>query len=128
MVIGMPDFHFYNYGICRGCELGKNARNSFPRSNRRSKGILYLVHSNICGTMSATSLSGCLYYMIFIDDLCHNTWIYFLKSKNDTFNKFKELKALVENHTGRHIHSLRIDSGREFVSHDFDDFFSRYRN
>ena len=46
-----------------------------------------------------------------------------MKSKHDTFNKFKELKSLVENQTGRHIRVLRIDNGGEFVSHDFDDLF-----
>ena len=26
MVTGMPDFHFEHDGICRGCALGKNAK------------------------------------------------------------------------------------------------------
>jgi hypothetical protein len=42
-------------------------------------------------------LSGYLYYMIFIDDFSRKTWIYLLKSKDETFNKFQEFKALVEN-------------------------------
>ena len=38
-----------------------------------------------------------VYYVSFIDDYSHKTWIYFLKSKDEVFNKFKEFKALIEN-------------------------------
>ena len=44
IVTGMPDFHNEHDGVCRGCVLGKNVKSSFPRNNRRSKGILDLVH------------------------------------------------------------------------------------
>ena len=88
MVIGMPDFHFEHGGICRGYTFGKNANKSFPSSNIRSKGILDLVHSDIYGLMTAPSLSGYLYYVLFIDDFSQKTWIFFLKTKNETFGKF----------------------------------------
>jgi hypothetical protein len=46
--------------------------------------------------MLTTSLSGYVYYVSFIDDYSHKTWIYLLKEKNEVFGKFKEFKALVE--------------------------------
>jgi hypothetical protein len=57
---GMHALHFEHDGFCRGCVLGKNIKKSFPNSNTRSKGILDLIHSDICGPMSTTSLNGCL--------------------------------------------------------------------
>jgi transposase InsO family protein len=81
-----------------------------------------LIHSDICGPMSTPSLNGCLYYLIFIDDFSRKSWIYFLKAKNETFNKFLEFKALIEKQTGKHIRALRTDNGGEFESHQFDDF------
>ena len=33
-------------------------------------------------------------------DLLHE-WIYFMKNKEEVFSKFKEFKALIENHTER---------------------------
>ena len=60
--------------------------------------------------MSATSLSGYVYYVSFIDDYSCKTWIYFLKSKDDVFEKFKEFKALVENLSEKNIKILRSDS------------------
>ena len=61
MVKGMPDFHLKHVDIYRGCSLGKNAKKTFPSNDKRSKGILDLIHSDTCGPISAPSMSGCLY-------------------------------------------------------------------
>jgi hypothetical protein len=66
--------------------------------------------------MSSPSLTGCLYYFIFIDDYSIICWIYFLKDKSDTFDKFKEYKAFIEKKTGKHIRILRTDNGGDFES------------
>jgi hypothetical protein len=87
----------------------------FPSSDRKDKGSLDIVHSDMCGSMSATSLSGYVYYVSFIDDLSCKTWIYFLKDKSEVFNKFKKFKALVENLSKKKIKILRLDSGREIT-------------
>ena len=118
----MPTFQFDQDGICKGCVLGKNIKKSFPTSNSRSKGILDLIHSDVCGPMSSPSLNGCLYYVISIDDFSRKTWIYFLKAKNETFSKFLEFRAMIENQTEKHIRALSTDNGGEFESHQFDDF------
>ena len=72
--------------------------------------------------MSSYSLSGYLYYAIFIDDYSRKTWIYFLKAKSEIFSKLQKFKALVEKQTGKQIGILRTDNGGEFESHSFDDF------
>ena len=69
--------------------------------------------------MSSSSLSGYVYYVSFIDDFYRNTWIYFLKNKDEVFNKFKEFKALIENHTEKKIKTFRSDNGGEFTSNEF---------
>ena len=48
-----------------------------------------------------------------------NTCIYFLKGKNEVFNKFKEYKAFIENQTNRKIKSLWSDNAKEFTSKEF---------
>jgi transposase InsO family protein len=72
--------------------------------------------------MSSPSLNGCLYYVIFSDDYSRKFWIYFLKDKSDTFDKFKEYKAFIEKKTGKHIRILRTDNGGGFESLQFEDF------
>ena len=46
----------------------------------------------------------------------------FSKAKSETFDKFKEFKALIENQTDKHICILRLDNGGEYESNEFDDF------
>jgi hypothetical protein len=123
MVCGMPSISLSKNEICKGCMLGKNIKKAFPSSDNRVRGILYLVHSNVCSPMSSPSLSGCLYYVIFIDDYSRKCWIYFLKSKSDTFDKFKEYKAFIEKQIVKHIRILRTDNGGEFESLHFEDFY-----
>jgi hypothetical protein len=89
----------------------KYSQTAFPGSDSRSKGILDLIHSNVCGPMSIVSFSGYHYYVSFIDDFSKKTWIYFMNTKDEVFNRFQDFKALVENQTGRKIKVLRSDNG-----------------
>ena len=66
--------------------------------------------------MSSSSLNEYVYYVYFIDDSSRKTWIYFLKNKDEVFNKFKELKDLIENHTEKKIKTIQSDNGKEFTS------------
>jgi transposase InsO family protein len=72
--------------------------------------------------MIVASLNGYLYYVLFIDDHCRKTWIYFLKNKDGVLAKFQEFKSQVENLTGRKIKVLRSDNGGEYTSKEFINF------
>ena len=98
---------------------GKNTKKIFPSTESKAKGILEIIHSDVCGPMSSNSISGYAYYVSFIDDFSRNTWIYFMKNKDEVFNKFKEFKALIENHTEKKIKTIRSDNGGEFTSNEF---------
>ena len=124
MVKGIPSFDFVHDVVCRRCALGKNVKKKFPRIHTRYKGILDLVHSDVCGPMSSPSLIGHLYYVLLIKDFSRKDWIYFMKAKSETFSKFQEYKSLVENQINRHICSLRPDNGGEFESNAFNEFCS----
>ena len=98
------------------------SRIHFRRVKQKTKGTLELIHSDVCGPMSSTSLSGFEYYITFIDDYSRKTWIYFLKAKSEVFEKFKEFKALIENLSDKRIKALRLDNGREYTSKEFEAF------
>ena len=63
-----------------------------------------------------------MYTISFIDDFSRKTWIYFLKKKDEVFGKFKDFKALIENHTNTKIKTLRSDNGGEYTSKEIDGF------
>jgi transposase InsO family protein len=72
--------------------------------------------------MPSYSISGYIYYVSFIDDYSHKTWLYLLKYKDEVFSKFKELKALIENLSERKIKILRSYNGGEYTSKEFVSF------
>jgi hypothetical protein len=94
MVTGLPDIHVEHDGVCKCCALGKNVKGSFTSKDSKSKGILDIIHSDVCGQMTVPSLGNFVYYVLFIDDYSRKTWIYFLKVRDEVFNKFQEFKAL----------------------------------
>jgi hypothetical protein len=96
-VTGLPEVKVDHEGVCNGCAQGKNIKNPFPKKDNKAKGVLELIHSDVCCPMPSSSMSGYVYYVSFIDDYSHKTWLYFLKSKDEVFSKFKEFKALIEN-------------------------------
>ena len=99
VVTGLPELNMDHEGTFKGCARGKNNKNPFPKRETKIKGALELIHFDVCGPIPSTSLSGYEYYVTFIDDYSRKTWIYFLKTKSEMFGKFKEFKALIENHS-----------------------------
>ena len=74
-VEGLPKIQAKHEGVCKGCVKGKNTKKKFPSSKSKAKGILEIIHSNVCIPMLSSSLSGYVYYVSFIDDFSRNTWI-----------------------------------------------------
>jgi hypothetical protein len=95
-ITSLPELKGDQEGICNGCAQGKNINNPFPKRDNKAEGVMELIHSDMCGPMPSSSISEYVYYVSFIDDYSHKTWIHFLKSKYEVFNKFKEFKALIK--------------------------------
>jgi len=65
------------------------------------------------------SIGWHIYYIIFIDDFSIKTWIYYLKQKDEAFDMFKNIKALIENQIGKKIKVFEFDNGGEYISNEF---------
>jgi hypothetical protein len=99
---------------CESCILAKHQRDSFPDASYREKEHLELVHTDLCGPMKTQSIGGSFYFLTFIDDFSRKAWVYFLKHKSETFEKFREFKSLTEKQSGKYIKVLRSDRGGEY--------------
>ena len=96
MVKGLPLIEKPD-SLCEGCILGKQHREKFPsRKSIWAKAPLEIIHSDLCGPMQTSSVSGSDYMLTFIDDFTRKVWVYFLKYKSEVFEKFFHFKALVE--------------------------------
>jgi transposase InsO family protein len=120
-VIDLSKFKVDHEGVCNGCAQGMTIKNPFPKRDSKAR-VIELIHLDVCGPMPSTSISGYGYYVSFIDDYSHKTWVYFLKSKDEVFVKFKEFKALIENISERKINILRSNNGGEYTSKEFVNF------
>ena len=63
--------------------------------------------------------------LTFIDEFLRYTWVFFTKKKLEVLEKFIDLKALIENASGKKINILRSDNGGEYVNNDLLHIFSQ---
>lgn len=52
-------------------------------------------------------------------------WVYFIKTKDEALNAFKNFRALVENGSEKNVKVFRSDRGSEFTSSDFESFCAK---
>ena len=111
--------------FCETCIEGKHKKSTFPTSgSSRATQPLGLVHSDLCGKINARSFGGAEYFLTFIDDCNHYTWVYMLKHKNEVFDCFLCWKALVEKSSGRKLKTIRTDNGGEYTSTAFEEYLT----
>jgi hypothetical protein len=107
--------------VCEGCMYGKPQRLSFSTIGRaRGKKIGYLIHSDVCGPVSVSSLGGTKFFVTFKDDFSSLSVIHFIKHKSEVFDLFKQFGKRVEVEIGNRVFCLRSDNGGEYVGKEFE--------
>jgi hypothetical protein len=109
--------------VCEACQLGKSKQLPFMDSTRISEFPLDLIHSDVW-TSPVPSLSGCKFYVIFIDDFSRFSWLYPILNKSDVFQCFIKFKLLVEKQFSREIKQIQTDNGGEYTSIHFKKILS----
>ena len=109
--------------VCVSCQLGKSRQLPFSDSSRESTAPLELIHSDVWSN-STPSLSGCRYYVIFIDDFTRFCWVFPISNKSDVYSTFVKFKLLVEKQFNSTIRQFQSDNGGEYCSTLFKQFFS----
>ena len=93
----------------------------FTGQSERANELLGLIHSDVCGPFSSTARGGFQYFITFTDDFSRYGYVYLMKHKSETFEKFKVFKNEVQNQLGKNIKTLRSDRGGEYLSREFID-------
>nr|GEU50406.1 ribonuclease H-like domain, reverse transcriptase, RNA-dependent DNA polymerase [Tanacetum cinerariifolium] len=92
----------------------------FPKKAKaRSTSPLDLVYGDLCGPITPPTPSGKKYIFLLVDDYSRYMWVYFLNTKDQAFDTFKEYKKSIENELGTTLKMLRTDRGGEFTSNEF---------
>ena len=122
----LSDFQSTSNSTCEACLQGKMTRSLFVGQMARAKGILEIIHCNVYGPFGEMARGWFFYFRTFIDDLSRYGYLFLMKNKSESFEKFKEFKAQVENQIGKSIKTLRSDRGGEYLSTEFIEFFKEH--
>lgn len=110
---------------CISCIEGKQTRQSFPTEGSRATELLEVIHSDLCGPIQTASLGGAKYFVTFIDDFSRKVFVYPIKYKSETLEKFKEFKNRVENELNKKIKKIRTDNGKEYMNKNYEMFLKQ---
>nr|GEY93855.1 zinc finger, CCHC-type [Tanacetum cinerariifolium] len=95
----------------------------FPKKAKgRSTSPLDLVYGDLCGPITPPTPSGKKYIFLLVDDYLRYMWVYFLSTKDQAFDTFKEYKKTIEKELRTTLKMLRTDRGGEFTSDEFTQY------
>ena len=97
---------FESLETCKSYHMGKMTKMSFSGTMERATDLLEIIHTDVCGPMNVEARGGYRYFIALIDDLSRYGYIYLMKHKSETFEKFNEFQSEVEDHRDKRIKCL----------------------
>jgi Integrase core domain len=111
-----------SYPNCLTCAQANIKRTPFPKkSDHRSQTLIQRIHCDICGPLPHC-YGNFSYYILFIDDFSRYISIFFMKSKDEALERYKEYRTFVERFTKEKTCILRVDNAPELVHGKMKDF------
>jgi hypothetical protein len=100
---------------CRICELNKAVRKAFSKMRSVvAENFGDVIHTDV-GVYEKLSLGGNYYFLTFIDEKTRLAWVYFLKTKDEVFEKFLSFRKMFKTQFGQNFKKLNCDGGGEFL-------------
>ncbi|GJT92500.1 putative ribonuclease H-like domain-containing protein [Tanacetum coccineum] len=123
LVRGLPSRRFENDQTCVACFKGKQHRASCKSKvlNLITK-PLFMLHMDLFGHTFVSSLMHKKYCLVVIDDYSRFTWVFFLKTKDETSEILKNFIKEMENLVDKKVKVTRSDNRTEFKNNMMDDF------
>ncbi|KAJ0880618.1 putative RNA-directed DNA polymerase [Helianthus annuus] len=101
--------------VCNSCQISTSSRLLLYFVDSHLIVPLHIVHCDIWGPAPTVSRSGYRYFITFIDDFSHFTWIYPLSHRPQAIDSFRHFKPFVENLFSYTIKNLQCDGAPELV-------------
>ena len=115
----LESLDYESLDACEPWLLGKMTKTPFSGTMERTTNLLEIIHTDVYDPMSVEARGGYRYLLTFIDDLNRYGYIYLMKHKSKTFEKFKEFQSEAENHRNKKIKFLQSDRGGKYLSYEF---------
>ena len=84
----LESLDYESLGTCEPCLMGKMTKTPFSRTMERGIDLLEIIHIVVCGPMNIEARGEYPYFLTFTDDLSRYGYIYLMKHKSETFEKF----------------------------------------
>ena len=85
---------------------------------------LELIHLDLFGPPTYDSLGGRRYCLVIVDDFTRYTWVFFLKTKDETQETFINFAKEAPHQHNCEIKAIRSDNGTEFKNYTMNEFLS----
>ncbi|KAJ9542956.1 hypothetical protein OSB04_029462 [Centaurea solstitialis] len=123
LVRGLPAKDFSCHDHCVSCLQGKQHKstNKFKEVNTISS-PLQLLHMDLFGPTNIMSIGKKSYCLVIVDDYSRFTWVFFLRTKDETSGLIKPFVIRVENKTNLKVKVIRSYNGTEFKNADLNNF------
>ncbi|GJZ07886.1 putative ribonuclease H-like domain-containing protein [Tanacetum coccineum] len=123
LVRDLPLKRFENDQTCVACLKGKQHRASCKTKafNPITK-PLFMLHMDLFGPTFVSSLMHKKYCLVVTDDYSRFSWVFFLKTKDETSEILKNFIKEIENLVDKKVKIIRSDNGTEFKNKVMDEF------
>ncbi|GJX17733.1 putative ribonuclease H-like domain-containing protein [Tanacetum coccineum] len=83
---------------------------------------LQLLHMDLFGPTSVRSINHKTYCLVITDDFSRFSWVFFLRTKDETSGILKDFIRQIENQLNQKVKTIRCDNGTEFKNRDFIEY------
>ncbi|GJR35443.1 putative ribonuclease H-like domain-containing protein [Tanacetum coccineum] len=119
----LPLKRFENDQTCVACLKGKQHRASCKtKAFSPITKPLFMLHMDLFGPTFVSSLMHKKYCLVVTDDYSRFSWVFFLRSKDETSEILKNFIKEVENLVDKKVKIIRSDNGTEFKNKVMDEF------
>ncbi|KAG5877483.1 hypothetical protein JTB14_029989 [Gonioctena quinquepunctata] len=96
---------------CSTCVEGKETRLPLKESDRRTKNIGYLIHSDVCESFNSVAFDRSRYIQTIIDDYSHFVVVKTLKTKDEANQNLIDYVQEIERQKDVKVKAMRLDTG-----------------
>lgn len=84
---------------------------------------LEVIHMDLCGPVTPTSLGGNKYFLKIVDGFSKYRFLFTMEHKSQTFDLFKKFLKVAKTQSGESIKFVVLDNGGKFVNNAFQELF-----
>jgi hypothetical protein len=122
LLLMKQQFPFVNVdhsSVCDICHLAKLKKLSYKLSVNKATMCGELIHSDIWGPNSISSIHGHKYFLTAVDDFSRFTWVILLKTKSEVSILVQQFIKMIEVQFNTTVKTVRTDNGPEFYMPQF---------